>query len=299
MRVLLTGASGLIGRHIRRGSFPNGAELLTASRTAVFASGDEHHCVDLSSAEEAAALIRFVKPTHVIHAAWETRPPTYWEAIANLAWLDSTARMAATFGETGGRRFVQVGSCAEYDWSDRVCTEDVTRDRPSTRYGKAKLAAFRAVQAAAHGRFEAAEARIFFVFGPGEHPDRVVPAICRGYITGRVPDLGSGRQERDFLHSSDAACALVVLACAAGIEGVVNVGSGIATPLSTVAEILAELAGADETGLGRKPDRAGDPPLLVASADRLRALKWSPAMSLRQGLAQTFNWWRQELDKER
>jgi nucleoside-diphosphate-sugar epimerase len=300
MRLLVTGVGGLIGRHVAAAAAadPDIALVVTARRhPGNLPRGAEFHAVDLADPSAAAALARAVAPTHIVHTAWETRHPTYWEDMANLAWVDSAAAMARAFAEGGGERFVQLGSCAQYDWSRRLCVEHATPDRPATRYGKAKSAAFRAVEAAAHGRFAALEARPFFVYGPGENPARFVPYICRSHLEGRVPALGSGRQWRDMVHARDAASALLALVRAEGLTGTVNIGTGVATSLAQVATLLAELAGASETGLGRRPDRVGDPELLVAGTDRLRSTGWLPQVTLRRGLADTFAWWRGQLDK--
>jgi nucleoside-diphosphate-sugar epimerase len=300
VRLLITGATGLVGRQIAAaGASLAGAEVVLSGRRQPGGSRPlEFHEADLLEAAEAEALVRSVRPTHIIHAAWETRPPTYWEDMANLAWVETTARIARAFAEVGGTRFVQVGSCTEYDWSGGLCIEGVTPDRPATRYGKSKLAAFRAVEAAAHDRFEAVEGRIFFVYGPGEDPARFVPAICRAHIEGRVPELSSGRQSRDFLHAEDIGRALVALAADGGPQGVVNIGGGSAVPLSRIASLLAEMADAPETGLGRIPDREGEPLVLAAQTDRLRSTGWAPTLSLEEGLARTLEWWRGEIEKE-
>lgn len=295
MKLLVTGGGGLIGRHLAsRAALEDDIELVVTARRrpddlparAAFAPAD------LSVAEEAAALVAAVRPSHLVHAAWETRQPTYWEDPVNVDWAVATARMAQAFGESGGRRFVQLGSCAEYDWSEGLCEEERTPDRPTTRYGKAKLAAWHAIQAAAHDRFEAAEARIFFVYGPGENPARFIPLICRSHAEGAVPALASGRQRRDLVHVEDAAEALLALLRSDGLTGVVNVAAGDTVPLATVAERLAAIAGAAETGLGRRPDREGDPPVLAGASARLRSTGWKPAYSLEEGLAATFRWWR-------
>lgn len=253
---------------------------------------------NLLDTAEAEDLIRSVRPTHVIHAAWETRPPNYWEDMANLSWVETTTRIASVFADIGGVRFVQVGSCTEYAWSEGLCIEGVTPDIPATRYGKAKLAAFRAVQAAAHQRFEAVEGRIFFVYGPGEAPARFVPTICRAHLAGSVPKLTSGNQSRDFLHAADVGRALIALVTSKNLEGIVNIGSGAPVLLSDIARKLAEMARAPETGLGLMPDREGEPLNLAGSVDRLRSTGWTPNLSLERGLADTFDWWRSELGKE-
>jgi len=296
MRLLLTGAGGLVGRHVAaRAAAEPGIDLVAAGRShptdlpksAVF------HEADLSDAATASALIADVRPSHIIHAAWETAHPTFWHDMANLDWVIATAAMAKSFAEAGGTRFVQVGSCAQYDWSDGRCVEGVTPDRPATRYGRAKLAAFRAVEAAATDRFEAAEARLFHLYGPGENPARFVPTICRSHLRGAVPRLGSGRHRRDLLHADDVARALLALAKADGIVGSVNVAGGEEVVLRDVAEELAEIAGAAETGLGGREDGPDDPERLVgAPSTRLAAIGWRPAIALPDGLRATFEWWR-------
>lgn len=285
----MTGASGLVGGHVAAAAAADPRIDVVASarsRPAGLAPAIAFAAADLSDADDAARLVREVCPTHVIHAAWETRHPTYYEDIANLDWVASAARMAAAFDEVGGRRFVQIGSCAEY------CSSGIGPiTHPATRYGRAKLAAFAAIEAAAHGAFEAVEARIFWVFGPGENPARLIPLICRGHLAGEVPVLGSGSHLRDLLYAPDAAAALLALARADGMTGVVDIGSGKAVALASVAATLASLARASDTGLGRRPDRPGDPPSLVANATRLRATGWTPAATLDDALARTLAWW--------
>ncbi|HJQ16811.1 MAG TPA: NAD(P)-dependent oxidoreductase [Allosphingosinicella sp.] len=294
MRLLVTGASGLIGRHVVACAAMEPAIELIASarqRPSALPRSVAFIAANLAIADEAAALIQKTGPSHIIHCAWETTQPTYWNDRTNLDWVASTARMAETFATSGGMRFVQLGSCAEYLWNETLCIENETPSQPATIYGKAKLAAFTAVKAAARNRFEAVEARIFSVFGPGENPARFIPFICRSHLAGSVPELSSGIQSRDLLYAKDAGNALLMLAAANGVVGVVNIGSGEPTKLSDVAERLARIAGADQTGLGRRRDRPGDPLYLVSASQRIRSTGWKPAYSLDAALTETFNWW--------
>jgi nucleoside-diphosphate-sugar epimerase len=297
LRLLVTGAGGLIGRHVIALAAREGIELIASSRQrpAALPAGTAFAAGNLSDGADAAGLVRAVKPTHIIHTAWVTQQPTYWEDPLNLEWVAATLRMAQAFAEIGGKRFVQLGSCAEYDWSAGHCDEEGTPSVPATLYGKAKVAAFQAVQAAAHNKFEAVEARVFMVFGPGENPDRFIPTICRNHASGTIPDLTSGTQLRDWLYVKDAARALLELATTEAPAEVINIGSGEILSLGQVAMILARLAGATETGLGRRPDRPGDPQLLIPATNRLRATGWRPAYELETGLRETLDWWRKEV----
>jgi nucleoside-diphosphate-sugar epimerase len=299
LRLLVTGASGLIGRHVVALAAEQEIAVIASARRRPpeLADGVEFAAGDLSDEAEAAALVRSVQPTHIIHAAWVTRPSTYWEDPVNLEWVAATRSLARAFAESHGQRFVQLGSCAEYDWSYGRCDEESTPTAPATLYGKAKLAAFQAVRTAGHNKFQAVEARIFMVYGPGENPERFIPTICRNHAAGTIPDLASGTQLRDWLYVKDTARALLTLAQAGATADVVNIGSGEAVSLGQVATILARLAGAAQTGLGRRPDRAGDPHLLTASTARVRVTGWRPAYDLEAGLQETLDWWRKQANR--
>ena len=293
MRLLVTGAGGMVGAHLVRIAAGEGHEVHGVFRRAPGQPAPDitAHVADLLDRESAGGLMRRVEPTHLVHAAWETSHGSYWSSLDNLDWVEATARLARAFAEAGGRRFVQVGTCAEYDWSHDRCVEDGTPERPSTRYGLAKLAAFKAVEAAAIGAFEAAEARIFFAYGPGENPERLIPYICRSHADGVVPQLSSGSQLRDLLHVEDAASAILAVAGAEGLTGPVNIGGGRAVALGDAATLLARIAGGRETGLGLRPDREGDPAVLLPDLTRLFATGWRPTIPLEEGLALTYRWW--------
>jgi nucleoside-diphosphate-sugar epimerase len=289
MRLLVTGVSGLIGRGVATAALAVGHDVVALGRRRPddLPAGVAFHAADLTEADAARDAVRVIRPTHIVHAAWETRHPTYWNDPANLAWVVSAAAMAGAFAEVGGARFVQVGSCAEYDWTDSA----QRRDHPATRYGKAKLAAFRAIEVAAHDAFAAVEARIFSVFGPGENPARFVPLICRTLAAGRIPALASGRPVRDLLHVDDAARALLACAADDAPTGTIDIGTGRGVALAEVARTLAAVAGATATGLGVLEDRPDDPASLVADAGPLRGTGWAPALTLRGGLERTYTWW--------
>ena len=65
-------------------------------------------------AHEGVALLREVRPTLLIHAAWFVEHGRFWTAPENQDWLEASDRLARAFVEGGGRRILGVGSCAEY-----------------------------------------------------------------------------------------------------------------------------------------------------------------------------------------
>ena len=196
-------------------------------------------------------------------------------------------------GCEGGERATMSGSCAEYDWSVGVCDEETTPLRPATLYGRCKHELHRIVRGME--KVELGWARLFFLYGPGEHPDRLVSSVALSLLQGRPALCSAGTQERDFLYAPDAADGLVSLlhsdAC-----GAFNVASGRCVAVRRVVETVADVLNARHLlHLGR-PMPPGEPVTLGASVSRIhQALGWSPRFSLEEGLTRTVKWWQNRL----
>jgi nucleoside-diphosphate-sugar epimerase len=277
-RVLVTGGSGFVGRHVVPLLTGAGWDVVTVRRADA----------DLRNPAESAALVDRVKPSHVLHLAWNAQHGQYWTAPDNEQWVDGTVAMARAFAARGGRRFVAAGTCAEYDWTSLSgpCTEDITPVLPRTIYGRAKLRACQGIaRALDEARISWSWGRLFFLYGPGEDERRLVPSVVRALRSGQRAKVSAGTQVRDFLHVSDAALAFAAL-LDGNLPGPVNIGSGVPVTIREIVESLARFAGRpDAVDFGAVPMREGDPPLLVASITRLRSLGWQPATTLAAGLA--------------
>ena len=76
-------------------------------------------------------LIQTVKPTHMLHFAWEATPRQYWCSLNNYLWVQASIELIYNFVKYGGIRAVMAGTCAEYDWKYGYLSEDIT---PSFKY---------------------------------------------------------------------------------------------------------------------------------------------------------------------
>jgi nucleoside-diphosphate-sugar epimerase len=201
-RILLTGATGFIGRHCLERLQREDCEIDAISRTPRDSRNGRvrWHAADLREPDEASRIVATLRPTHVLHLAWEATPRLYSRSPENLRWLQATIAMATAFGETGGRRFVGAGTSAEYDSVDSPCVEDATPIRPTTIYGRCKAACWLALEAAAqHHGFATAWGRIFLPYGPGDPPARLIPSVLTALAEGRPVETTEGRQQRDFI----------------------------------------------------------------------------------------------------
>jgi nucleoside-diphosphate-sugar epimerase len=291
-RLLITGATGFLGvpcvRHTRK-TF----EVHATARTdrAGWPPGVRFHPCDLLDRRAVTDLLAAVRPSHLLHLAWVTTPGEYWTSPDNHRWLDASVALLDDFFGQGGRRAVIAGTCAEYDWNgDGVCHERLTPTAPATLYGRCKNQLWDRL-CGHHDRI--AWARLFYLYGPAEHPSRLVPSVVRSLLSGLPADCTHGSQRRDFLHSDDAADAIASL-LVSRVVGPVNIGSGTATAVRTVVETLGRICGRpDLVRLGTRPSATGDPPVLVADVSRLRdEVGWRPRLSLEEGLRDCVTWWR-------
>ncbi len=294
-RVLLTGATGFIGRHTLPSLRERGYEVHAVSSRNVGRSGAgmHWHRADLLEAREIQGLVAEVRPTHLVHLAWNVEPGAYWTSPANLRWVAASLELVRSFAEGGGERAIFAGTCAEYNWSSGRCIERETPLIPATLYGTCKHSLQQMVTAyARETRFSVAWARIFFLFGPHERPGRLVPSVIGSLLRQEPARCTAGEQVRDFLHVADVADALVAT-LDSSVEGPINIASGTGSTVKEVVQTIAAALGREDLlHLGARSTPPGDPPLLIASVDRLRdEVGWQPRHTLRSGLHDTIAWW--------
>lgn len=294
MKVLVTGGSGFIGQYCLAQLHAKGHEVHAVSSVPQASTAAvQWHQANLLDVGQARALVRAVKPSHLLHLAWCTQHGKYWTSPENLNWVQGSLALIQEFTESGGERLVAAGTCAEYEWGHGVCIEDQTPLVPATLYGTYKHALQLMLRSwSKQTGLSSAWGRIFSLYGPNEAPSRLVPSVIRALLHAEVAQCNSSNLIRDYLHVEDVASAFVTM-LAGEIEGSVNIGSGSGISLQAiVAEAASQIGRPDLLRLGVRPLSPNEPLTLVANVERLRGLGWQPHYSLQEGLRQTIDWWR-------
>ena len=306
-KVLVTGGAGFIGSHVADAFLAAGDrvwivdDLSTGKRANLPADAEFVEC-DIRSAT-VVDLFRDVGGFDVVshHAAQmdvrvSVNDPRY-DAAINIDGFLNLTEAAIRYG-TGRFIFVSSGGVA-YGERQMNLTPETAPKLPLSPYGITKLTAeyylyyYRAV----HG-LEYATLRYGNVYGPRQDPHGeagVVAIFCNRILRGEPPIVfGDGGQTRDYIFIDDAAAANIAVANAVSLDystfdgPAFNVGSGAGTSVNEIGQLLLEAAGSD-VGIDYAPERKGElrhTPQLAT--DKLQALRWRQSVTLRDGLAMTY-----------
>ncbi|MBA2414882.1 MAG: UDP-glucose 4-epimerase GalE [Geodermatophilaceae bacterium] len=298
MKLLVTGGAGYIGSVVAAQLLEADHEvtvlddLSTGHRDAVPAGA---HFVEADIADSAKVVTADFDG--VLHFAAKSlvgesqqRPELYWRTnvAGTLALLDALRH-------AGVRRIVFSSTAATYGEPDTVPIDETAPTAPTNTYGHSKLAVDRMLggEALAHG-LGAVSLRYFNVAGAhggfGErhavetHLIPIALQVAAGereqlVVYGEDWPTPDGTCVRDYIHVADLAGAhlLAVQACEPGSHRIYNLGNGAGFSVREVIEAARRVTGHPipvEVG----PRRPGDPAVLVASSERIRAeLGWEPA----------------------
>lgn len=289
-KVLITGASGFLGDRCASELAQLGFEVVGIYHTRPGSADIEWEQADLMEPGTSKALMQKHQPTHLLHLAWCTKYPDYWQSLDNYAWVRTSAELLTYFGKFGGIHATCAGTCAEYAESENPLSEK-SFISPKTAYGASKAATFMISQALAKQfEFSLAWPRLFYIYGPGEDHRRFIPQLIRELISGKkIFSCQSPDKIIDLIHVFDAAKALSCIVDLAK-TGPINIGSGQGIALMDVCKVVERLLGYDrclkfaEISHDRSKIVAE---ILLQSSE----LGWVPSISIEDGLANTIKWW--------
>jgi nucleoside-diphosphate-sugar epimerase len=301
-KVLVTGATGFIGSHCLQPLLAKGFEVHALSTRDASAApsaipGIIWHSCNLLIPGAAKKVIDQIKPTHLLHLAWYVVPGKLISSPENFAWVTASLELVRAFHEAGGKRVVVSGSGYEYDWNYGYCSEKLTPLAPNTVYGACKHALHLMLRSyAASVGLSLGWGRVFFLYGPNEHPDRLVSSVIRSLLQDQPAKCSHGKQIRDYMHVQDVANGLAFL-LDSNLDDAVNISSGQAMTLREIVLSIGKLLEKPElVQIGALPARANDTTLVIGENLRLTSeLGWKQQFDLTSGLDHTIQWWRDRL----
>lgn len=283
-RAIVTGGHGFIGSHL--------CAVLEYAGWHVEASGRPDHelpsaTFDAIVAQGADLLIHCATPASVADSLENPHSDLTGSVVVLSAVLETLARAGVR------PRILFVSSAAVYGQPAYLPVAEDAPAAPISPYGlhRAMCEALLADRARRRN-LPYAVARVFSAYGPGLRR-QLLWDICRMAVNrGRITLGGTGDETRDLLHVRDVARALATIVDKSPFAGeTINVASGTARSIASVAEGLANALGVDRDRIAFSGvRRAGDPPAWRADVSRLAALGFSPAVPFDHGMREYADW---------
>ena len=303
LRVLVTGGAGFIGSHLVQGLLARGAFVRVLDN---FSSGTrenlEGNLTDLELIEGDIRELTLCKQatlgiTHVLHqAAIASVPFSLAEPAETMAVnVQGTANLLQAARDSGVKRFVLASSASVYGSDSPSPSRESVTGRSLSPYALSKYFSERLAEthSSCFG-LETVALRYFNVYGPRQNPTgpyaSVIPRFLAARIAGHIPVIyGDGGQSRDFVFVSDVVNAnLLALQATLPKHVTINVGTGVKTTVSAVADAIDRLAPSAK-GFGQGAPRPQE--LYTSVADTSLAkqyLGFHAEVTLADGLARTY-----------
>jgi nucleoside-diphosphate-sugar epimerase len=293
-KILITGASGFLGSHLRRRLRDGKARIDAVSRHAHESDepGVRWWQAEMTDFESTRKLLQQAKPDVIFHlSGLATARPERELVLPTLHSLFvSTVNLLSAAAEIDCRRIILAASLTE----PYAAGAEVT---PGSPYAAAKWASS-AYARMFHKLYEVpvVMVRPFMTYGPGQDEHKLIPHIILSLLNGTSPKLSSGRQAIDWIYVDDVIDGFLAATHARDVEGhTIDLGSGELTSIREVVTSLMELIGAGTEPLfGALPDRPDEPLRIANVEDARQRLNWRPRMPLKQGLARTVQWFHEQ-----
>lgn len=290
MKVIVTGGNGFLGSHLVHWLVKSQIPCLVLSRhfdrlADVFQS--IQFCTLTGGYAEHAGQIQAFAPTHIVHLAWEGGNAykdvnDVQQFYSNIPDGIDLLRILASLSVRP--RFVGVGSFAEYGRLTAPACETQS-DAPVTLYGVAK-STFKTLSRKFCEDHDIAWTwiRPCYIYGPNDVPTRLIPRVAQTLLNHAIVSLDSCGGTIDYLYVADFSSAVAKI-LETNATGVFNVCSGEECRVRDVVDIIARQTNATSLLEYTQVSERGMTSIYMCGNNaRLRAIGWSPTVSLEVGI---------------
>ncbi|MCP4205026.1 MAG: NAD-dependent epimerase/dehydratase family protein [bacterium] len=287
MRVLITGISGFLGRHLAPKLLAEGYEVY-----GIRLEGGEPRegvvetQVDILDRSALNGVVSEMAPETVIHLAGLSHVGRSWDRMPQY-FATNVLGVENIVAAAPGARIVLASSSEVYGSVPSASQPIPESRRPAPRnpYGLTKAAAERLALASG-----GIVVRMFNLVGPGQETAFALPSFAAQLADQRELDsavlkVGNLEARRDFVHVSDGATAFVKLVERGEAREIYNLGSGTAVSIQEALDRLIEITGMTvSVEVDAERLRPVDVPLLCADTSKLNALGWRSRRGLNGAL---------------
>lgn len=263
-KVIVTGINGLIGQYIYEPLHNLGFEVYGIGTK--LKNEKNYFCINLNNHFELANIFNNIKPEYLIHLAWDTKKG-YLDSDSNFDLLSSSINMLKYFKDNGGKKVIFTGTCFEYQFKNTPIYEHDELN-PTTIYAKCKnyLREISEMYCTKHN-IDLCWARIFYVYGKNENPNRLFPHIINSLKNNNKVSINHSQLKKDYVYAGDVAN-MLALVINSNINGIINICSGKAISLKEIALIVAKKMNKEKL-LELKELKTNEPNIIVGDNSRI------------------------------
>ncbi len=297
LNVLVTGATGFLGRHLINRLREHAARIQAVSRrTPSSDQGVKWFQGDLTNESWAQELVKSAKPDVIYHLASASRGGQEAEFVLPTFEDDlrSTVNVLLAAKDCGCDRVILAGSLEEPTCNGQPIIV-------SSPYAAAKAACtYYGLMFHQLYRVPVAILRTFMTYGPGQKAYKVIPYTILSLLKGEAPKTSSGLRPVDWVFVRDVIPAFIHAAtCQQAVGTIIDIGSGCLVTVREVIEQIHELVpGSPTPQIGALPDRVMETVRCASIEPAMRILDWKATTPLGAGLSETVAWYRERLRRE-
>lgn len=302
-KVLVIGGCGFIGSHLVTRLISYGAKIFIICRrnNSRYRIQDtlkeiEFYNVDITNSLEIDKYIKKITPDYVFHLAAygvDSAQKEYIPAV-NVNVM-GTVNILNALKDIGCKKFINVGSCAEYGDINQIMTEDMYPN-PVSIYGSTKAAStIIAHQIARENNISIATLRPFGIFGEGEEKHKLFCYVILSILENKDANLTPCEQFRDYCYVENIVDGLLLAAENDTIKNeIFNIGNGVSFPLRYYIDLIFR-----EIGTNKKPNwgsiqyRENEMWNPTPDINKIQSiLNWKPRIDVEEGIKRTISWFK-------
>lgn len=293
-RILVTGGSGFIGRHVVADLRAAGAQVRVLDLQphpdpeVDLVQGDMAEAEVLDAALDGGVdgVVHLAAVTSVLRSVEHP-------VLTHRTNVEATAMLLEGARHAGAKSLVFTSTNAVTGPMRGPAITEAEVLQPLTPYGATKAAAEMLMSAyTAVFNLRCAVVRLTNVYGPGmQAKDSIVARLMRAIRLGRTFEVyGDGRQVRDYVHAADVTAAIRLGLQDERWAGPTVIGAGRSLSVLDVIEAVRGVTGADfEVEHG--PARPGEMPAVIVNPSKARAAGWAPRYTFEDGLVEVWEEW--------
>lgn len=305
-KVIITGATGFLGKYVLQNLIENNylpfvmirgdssvyniQEFLPFCKCINYITLKDKDLIEKLDAAKDADLF--------VHCAWKGVGTRDVEQLSQITYnITLTIDSVILANLINCKKWVGIGSQAEYGAVNKIAQEDETLINPFSAYGKSKAACYWASSGLCQILgIKMLWCRVFSLYGLGDNPNYFIPYVIKTCIEGNSPSLTNCEQKWDYLHVKDGAAAVCNLAEDEDGIGIFNIGSGETVILKDVVKFIKQKINRDLViGFGEKPYSGNQIMHLEANISKLKkTITWTPKISLESGLLEVIKFYQEK-----